>query len=417
MDKKGRARLSALANIPVFSGPTKDFKMTGTFYFLGRAPLSKALLNRALIVRAWFPDFKIQGTNPCDDIQVMINALNGPLDKAVDCRLSASAFRFLALYLSRRTGEYFLTGRPALLKNRIRELPEILSQLGVTARRERAGWRIISKGWRPQGDCIHIPYKTTSQYASGLLLNGWNLKRDLFFSLNRNQVSLDHFKMTLNFVRELGMDVRGEDGEYAIPAGQTLKVFHYKPEQDQNCLFALAGLAVLKGKAVFSHWEENSLQPEAIFPGILKKMGVTVQKEKGRLTVLKPQRLKTLEKDLKSTPDLFPVLAVLCARAEGTSRLTGLRHLAFKESHRLNQMAKLFQSAKIAVEKTNDSFIIHGQGEGGQGAPPFAFDGAGDHRIVMAAALLNSPKTPIHITGKEAVNKSFPDFFKYTHSV
>lgn len=382
------------------------------FYFLGKAPLSKSLLNRALIIRGWFPDFDIQGTSSCDDIQIMKKALRNPSEKTINCGLSASAFRFLALYFSRKGGEYFLTGQPNLLNRQMRELPMILSQLGASAIREEKGWWINSEGWKPQGDYVNIPYKTTSQYASGLLLSGWNLKRDLFFALNRNQVSFAHFKMTLDFARQLGMEVKGEGTEYCIPAGQTLKVFHYKPEQDQNCLFALAALAALKGKAVFSDWKDHSLQPEAIFPDILKKMEVSLKKENHTLSVFKTNNLKPVEMNLCSTPDLFPVLSVLCAKANGTSRLSGLKHLAFKESHRLNQMEMLFQLSNIPVEKTEDTFTIQGKALN-LPVKPFEFDGAGDHRIIMAAALLKKTGVPIQIQGKEAVSKSFPDFFKY----
>ena len=39
-------------------------------------------------------------------------------------------------------------------------------------------------------------------------------------------------------------------------------------------------------------------------------------------------------------------------------------------------------------------------------------DGAGDHRIVMAAAVLASVwSAPVTIRGAEAVNKSYPSFF------
>ena len=383
------------------------------FYFLGTAPPSKSLLNRALIVRGWFPDFDIQGASSCDDIQIMTDALKSLSSGEVNCGLSATAFRFLALFLSRKGGEYFLTGQPRLLNRPMQELPMILSQLGASAVREEKGWKISSKGWKPQGDYVNIPYKTTSQYASGLLLSAWNLKRDLFFALNRKQVSFAHFQMTVDFVRQLGMEVKGEGAEYCVPAGQTLKVFHCKTEQDQNCLFVLAALAALKGKAVFSHWTENSLQPEAAFPDILEKMGVPINRGENRLTVFKTDFFKPVKIDLCSTPDLFPVLSVLCARANGTSQLSGLRHLAYKESHRLNQMAELFKLANIPAEKTEDTFTIYGK-KWGLPVKPFEFNGGGDHRIIMAAALLQKTGVPVHITGKEAVNKSFPDFFKYS---
>ena len=40
-------------------------------------------------------------------------------------------------------------------------------------------------------------------------------------------------------------------------------------------------------------------------------------------------------------------------------------------------------------------------------------DGANDHRIVMAAAVAAAfADRPVHVTGAEAVEKSYPDFFR-----
>ena len=391
-----------------------------TFYFSGRVPLSKSLLNRALIIQSQFPDFKIQGTDACEDIQIMTR-LTGQIRKSrrkeFNCGLSASAFRFLALRLSREKGAYFLTGEPALLNRQTEELSTLLSQAGVTAVREEGGWKIVSEGWIPQGDGISVPCQTTSQYSSGLLLSGWNLERDLFFTLNGDPVSRSHFQMSLDFVRRLGMEVKGSRGEYYIPKGQKLKVFHYRPEPDQNCLFVLSALAISGKEIVFSLWEDGSLQPEAVFPRILRQMGAPIERKGNQYSISQPSRLKPVEWDLRSTPDLFPVLAVLCAGARGRSLLSGLRHQAFKESHRLDKTAELLRLANIQTEKTEDTLTIYGAGQKTP-SKPFVFDSAGDHRMVMSAVILKKLlNVPIHITGKEAVNKSFPDFFKYADSV
>ena len=250
----------------------------------------------------------------------------------------------------------------------------------------------------------------TSQYASALVLNSWRFDRDLYFSLNQNPVSFAYFKMTLNFVRSLGMKVEGEEMEYCIPKNQKVKVFSFKPEQDKSCLFALAALGALKGQCLLKPWEDSSLQPDGVFPEVLNSLGVKIEEEKDTLKIHGDSSLKPLNFDLRSRPDLFPVLAVLCSHAEGVSRLSGIRHQAFKESNRLKEIRKLLKLSGIKTEKEGDTLLIFGRKKLSS-VQAFDFECSKDHRIAMAAALMKKCGSPVQLIGKEAVNKSFPGFF------
>ena len=387
------------------------------FYFLGEAPSSKSLLSRALIVKSYFNSFCIKGSSSCDDIKIMELAIqNLNLKKEFYCDLSGTAFRFLALRLSREKGKFFLKGEPALLKRSLQEGTRLLAQLSVETVFNEEGLQITSEGWRPQGDYINVPSHVTSQWASALLLNGWHLKRDLYFSLNKNFVSSAYFQMTLKFIKDLGLEVIGLDYEFKIAKGQTLKKFDYQVEQDQSCLFAIAALAVLKGKAIFTNWEQETVQPDGIFPEVLKKMGVLIKNHNKNLEVSQCSQLKPIKINLKSHPDIFPVLSVLCSQAQGTSELSGLSHLAFKESNRLEKIKELFSYTGVDFQHKEDTLYIMGRNKLIQ-SPPFSFDSDQDHRIVMAASLFKKIGVPISIQNEEAVNKSFPDFLKITESV
>ena len=394
----------------------KTRNKTSDFYFLGQAPLSKSLLNRALIVKSWFPEFSIQGTSLCEDILIMKKAIkNLSQKKEFYCGMSGTAFRFLSVRLSREKGDFLLTAHPSLWKRPLEETAPLLSQLSVHTKKTDKGFLISSEGWKIQGDGVYVPSRLSSQYGSALLLNSWNLKQDLYFSLSPKAVSYSYFKMTLDFVQKLGLLVQKKDREFFIPKEQKLKKGSYAPEQDKSCLFALACFAVFKGQAVFLNWEENSLQPDNIFPEILKEMGVPIKKENNKLTVFKGSNLKPLNISLKSSPDLFPLLCVLCAKAEGLSQITGISHLAFKESNRLNKIEELLAFCKIQVKREKDMFLIYGKKNWGQ-IPPFVFLAEKDHRLVMAGELVAALGAPIKIIGKEFVNKSFPEFYSLIHS-
>ena len=385
------------------------------FYFLGKAPLSKSLLNRALIVKSWFPDFLIQNTSQCEDILIMTKAIeNLQQKKEFYCQLSATTFRFLMIRMSREKGEFLFTGDKSLFERPLKEIITLLSQLSVDVKKTDKGFLISSNGWKVQGDCIQVPSQITSQYASALVLNSWNLKEDLYFSISKNIVSYPYFEMTLEFVKNLGLNVKRENQEFFISKNQSLKKWDYTPEQDKSCLFALSCFAVLKGKSVFLDWKEESLQPDKIFPKILKEMGVQIKYKDNQLSISQCDNLKPLTFNLKESPDLFPLLCILCAKAEGLSELTGLSHLVFKESNRLQKIKELLDFCKIKTILEKNKLLIYGK-KIWPTIPPFSFDTAKDHRIVMAGELVSSLNVPITIQGKDSINKSFPEFYSLIH--
>jgi len=382
------------------------------FYFLGKAPFSKSLLNRALIVKSWFPDFLIHGASSCDDILIMTQAIEDLRQqrKKFYCGLSGTAFRFLAVRLSREEGNFLIHVDSALSRRPLKDISILLSQLSVSLDQTEQGFLVSSDGWKIQGDSVYVPAQITSQYASALVLNSWSLRQDFYFTLEREAVSYPYFQMTLDFVRSLGLIVGREGTEFFIPKGQVLKQFHYAPEQDKSCLFALSCFAVFKGQAVFLDWEDRSFQPDNIFLRVLKKMGVQVECKNKQLVVSKCDDLRPLKIDLKGFPDLFPLLCVLCAKAEGLSELRGLSHLVFKESNRLNKIKELLEACGIQVTMQKNSCLIRGKKTWPQ-ISPFIFDTEKDHRMVMAGELISSLDVPITVLGKDSVRKSFPEFY------
>lgn len=382
-----------------------------SFYFVGEAPLSKSLLNRALIIKSWFSKLDIKGQSQCDDVRIMEQAIqslqNG--ESTIHCGLSATALRFLMFRVSRETGKFFLTGESKLLSRPFEDIPGLLGQLGVNVTKTDKGFLIESEGWKPQGDCLYISSQVTSQYASGFILNSWNFPKSLFFVLKDKKISYPYFQMTVDLVKQLGMNIQSSDNEFHIPKNQILKTLEYKPEQDQSCLFALAAFATLKGKATFTNWKKTSWQPDSIFLEILQNMGVLSTLKNDNLTIFKTENLKPISMDLMFYPDLFPVLSVLCAKAEGVSRLSKIEGQVFKESNRLQKTKQLLEMSGIKTEIKNSTFVIYGKKDWPE-VPKFSFDVDQDHRMVMAAMLVKRFNKSINIKGKGAVSKSFPSF-------
>ncbi len=106
--------------------------------------------------------------------------------------------------------------------------------------------------------------------------------------------------------------------------------------------------------------------------------------------------------------DEYPILAVACAAARGTSRLRGLSELRVKESDRLAATAAMLRAGGVHVEIDGDDLIIHG----GHVLP-----GGGlvethmDHRLAMSALVFGQiTSSPMRIDDASFIDTSFPGF-------
>lgn len=106
--------------------------------------------------------------------------------------------------------------------------------------------------------------------------------------------------------------------------------------------------------------------------------------------------------------DEYPILAVACAFAEGTSRLQGLAELRVKESDRLASTVALLEVNGARVHVEGDDLIIEGQPSlpgGGQVLSHM------DHRLAMSAIVLGlAAQKPVSIDDTAFIETSFPGF-------
>lgn len=385
-----------------------------SFSFVGRLPSSKSLMNRALIVQSYFPEMQIVGESDADDVVLMKEALVSlGAGRDIECGHAGTVLRFMALRAAREKGEHTLVGSERLFSRPQEELAGLLGQLSCEVKFESSRMKIKSWGYKPQGDMLYVKSERSSQFASGLLLNAWKLERPVFVVL-RGMATPSYFSMTRSVVEYLGMKVEGLGPELQLLKGQVVNKSGLIIEPDLSSAFSLAACAVVDGHASITNFPRTSLQPDRIFVEHLQSMGAEIKMHDDTITFEKTAKLKPLRADLKNQPDLFPVLAALCALADGTSVLSGAEQLQFKESNRLEKVRDLLSLCGVVTRPIAGGLEIVGQGLLTPRVPKtygLPFDVDQDHRMAMAAAVMMKAGYALNVNEREVVNKSFPGFW------
>lgn len=381
--------------------------------FSGEISASKSLMNRALIIRSYNPGFQIVGHSSSEDVTLLKSALDLLYSKndffAGD---GGTTLRFLATRLSRVNGCFKIQMSPRLSRRPHQHLIEALSSLGIKTIHKENTLEIFSSDWKIFDKPISISQKVSSQFLSALLLNSWGLDKDFKIEILdfNNAVSNLYLEMTVQILKKAGMQIEREKNLILVPKNQRPHSMSYIVEPDMSSVFSLAAAAIFSGRCEIRNIPSSSLQPDFVFINILKEVGASITYEKSTVIVQKTHSLKSCTVNLSNSPDLFPVLCVLMAHADGVSHLHGAPHLIHKESNRIEQTQKLLKGLGVQFDALDDGIKIYGKGMGWL-SPHFEFDSDHDHRMAMAAGVAKKAGHPITIKNSDCVNKSFPNFW------
>lgn len=382
------------------------------FEFKGEVPASKSLYNRALIAQSYFPELELLGSSSCDDVVYMKRGLAELFSRSsqIFCGDGGTTFRFLALRASRESGNFFVKGTKRLLERPQQDLLQLMEIFGVEAQLTSEGLKIKSQGWRAPSKPLVIDTSRSSQFASSVFLNAWGLPFDLEIEI-LGTLSESYLQLTLEFLESIGMKIQKTGKTYFIPRNQKVQKHQYRVESDISSCFSVASLGAVAGRSEILNFPFKSHQPDLKFLDFLTAMNISFQKNESDLIVTQSQEIKPLQADLSQCPDLFPVLAMICTQAVGESYLGNAPQLIHKESNRIQKVSDLLTGVGVRHEVLPDGIKIHGEGKKFKGVK-FDFDPDNDHRMVMAASVLNVLGAKIRVLTPEVINKSYPEFLK-----
>lgn len=329
--------------------------------------------------------------------KAMIEGIKNIPDKAVlDCHESGSTLRFLIPVACALGVETEFLGSAKLPQRPITPFTDEFPKHGITFNFSKApnGCTLpCSVSGKLTAGQFNIDGGLSSQFITGLMFALCLLDGDSEIVLTSHLNSEPYVNITLGVLRDFGAVISKTENGYFIKGNQRLKPFSGAVECDysQAAFFRVA----------------NSLGSELMIMGL---NNASLQGDKQIMEICDnfDKDSAPFELDCSDIPDLVPILTVLACFCKGTSKLTNIARLRFKECDRLSVTAECLNKIGGKVTVHDDSLEIEGVNElhGGE------IDGHNDHRIPMSMAIAATRCTsPLIIRGAECVKKSFPNYF------
>lgn len=320
----------------------------------------------------------------------VIPTAKSQIENAVfDCKESGSTLRFfIPVVLATGAKNCTFLGSERLLARGIKEYEKLFENSDVKIKSDEKSIEV--NGTLSAGN-YEISGEVSSQYTTGMLFALSSTPGKSTLKITGNAESRAYVDMTIKVLKDFGADItETEKNFFEINGKGRLSPGEFTVEGDWSNAAFLIALSRLVGTISVSGLNENSVQGDRFCTAAFDVLDG-----------------ENAEIDLKDCPDLAPILFSYAAYKNG-GKFTNTRRLRVKESDRANVMAEELKKFGANVKVYENSVEIKKT----QLKPPIVpLYGHNDHRIVMALSVL-AAVFGAEIDGAEAVNKSYPDFFR-----
>ena len=462
---------------------TADMKKAvyGDFPFVGSEelsmPSSKSFAQRAIIAAALADGVShLKGYTPCGDNEAALQVARN-LGAEVQVDGSQVTIKGIAAKAGSYSNPDLHVGESGLLTRMMIPLMAQLSSNPVTFTGEKTllgrpltGAKEIMEAFAVEGqdiiqsvsdqgevsDVIRVPLKVTgplkagraevsgkhgSQLISGLLMALPFAEKNSSLIVHEPK-SIPYIFITLEVLKKFGLKIGNEmlggrdflesNGDWSlctemvfkVRGGQGYKAADIDLEGDWSAAANFLVAGAIFGQVEVAGLDTTSLQADLSIMDILMDAGASLSQldgDKGNITAQRAP-LRAFKVDASNCPDLFPIVSVLAAFCQGTSRLAGVGRLANKESDRAKAIIEMLTQMGVQASVEGDEMVIEGHClaqrilASRDGAANGLLNGGSytshhDHRMVMALKVASlGASSPIVIDDETCVAKSFPQF-------
>ncbi len=328
----------------------------------------------------------VKYTKNGDDVSVFGGASNPNSTRIFNCLESGSTLRFfipIALALGKNAT---FVGTKRLLSRGIEVYEEIFKSQGIKLTKKDE--KITIEG-KLKADTFYVRGDISSQFITGLLFALPLLENDSKIIITTELESKAYVDITLDVLNAFGIKISRKENELYVAGNQKYSAQNVAVEGDASNGAFLDAFNILGGDVSVLGIKNDTIQADYIYKKHFQSLNSSYP------TI-----------DLSSCPDLGPVTFALAGMKNG-ARFVGTRRLKIKESDRAVAMATELKKFGIETEIYENEVIVK---KSNLHAPKEILYGHNDHRIVMSLAILCTLFGG-EISGCEAVNKSYPNFF------
>ncbi|AFR99389.1 3-phosphoshikimate 1-carboxyvinyltransferase [Lentilactobacillus buchneri] len=365
-----------------------------------------------------FQQLGVPITRDGDTVTIQGVGLHGlhQAEQPLDMGNSGTTTRLIMGLLAGQNFPSELTGDASLSRRPMRRVSEPLAEMGANIEVTDGHLPAVINGEQLHGVDYHLKV-ASAQVKSALILAA--LQADGISILVEKQPTRNH---TEKMLRAFGAEIETESDDVTITVypephmkGITLNV----PGDMSSAAFFMVAASLVPGSKVTLRNVGMNDTRTGLY-SILKRMGGRISLSNEQSTgeptadlTVEAAELKPIEIGADEIPaviDELPLVALLAAKANGISKITGAGELRVKETDRISAIVTEFRKLGIDIQELDDGFIIDGR-------KPWQvldskLDSHGDHRIgmVMAVAALLVDQ-PLTLTGADSINISYPEFF------
>lgn len=327
------------------------------------------------------------------------------------CGNSGTTMRLLMGLIAGRRISAVLTGDPSLSSRPMERVAKPLRLLGAQIETTSGKAPVTVRNSKLTGREVDTAC-ASAQVKSALILAALGAEGETF--VHESLKTRDH---TERMLAAMGADI-GVLGNCVRVRKSALRCADVEVPGDISSAAYFMALGALRGETLCKNVGVNPTRTGILT--VFDRMGVNYALENRRTVCgepvadirVKKSELKAVSLTREIMPaliDELPVIAVLCAYAEGESVITGAEELRVKESDRIKTTAEMLSAFGGEIRAREDGFVIRGKKSLAGGSA----DSCLDHRIAMSAAVaLAASEKGGEIKNAECVNISFPGFFE-----
>lgn len=394
-------------------------------------PGSKSLTNRALILAAlaeapsvlsaplWSRDTALMiaaleslGASVSRDgatWKITPSSFAGTTDVAVDCGLAGTVMRFVPPVAVLSPASIYFDGDAHARNRPMSTIIEALRDLGAQIDDDaRGSLPLTVRGHgRLKGGVVEIDASASSQFVSALLLAGPRYDAGIDIRHTGDQVpSMPHITMTIQQLRLRGVEVDdSHPNRWVVSAGPIGGLDQVIEPDLSNAGPFIAGALVTGGTVRIRNWPAHTDQAGDRWREIAACFGADVHTDGADLVFTAGGSLPGVQLDLHEVGELTPVIAAVCALADGPSTLTGIAHLRGHETDRLAALATQFNALGGNVVELDDGLTITPSPLRGG-----IFATYDDHRMAHAAVVLGLRVPDLFVENVATTVKTYPNF-------